>query len=103
MPSGGAGGSAEIECDEADCSTTVEFERLFGEGAVYYATDVAVNGQGDVAVAVTGIGGSIDFGAKQLAGSKQLERPDLDVDPYDNVLVAGTFEGELEKPFAALR
>jgi hypothetical protein len=59
---GGAGGSAEIECDATDCETTVEFERLFGVDGPYVATDVSVNGHGEVAIAVMGKDGSIDFG-----------------------------------------
>ncbi len=58
----GAGGSAEIECDATDCETTVEFERLFGVDGPYVATDVSVNGHGEVAIAVMGKDGSIDFG-----------------------------------------
>jgi hypothetical protein len=58
----GAGGAGEIECEATDCETTVEFERFFGADGPYVATDVAVNGQGEVAIAVSGSGGSIDFG-----------------------------------------
>lgn len=62
VPSYGGAGDSEIECSAADCETTVEFERLFGTDGTYFATDVAVNAQGEVAVAVSGRNGTIDFG-----------------------------------------